>query len=367
MKKLFKFSDELKELTMEEMIIQFEILLKNKAQIFRRHYLKSIFLQNLATEEDAYQIACIGLIKAYNNYDIKLDTCFSTYAVYMIEGELHRCFRDMLHLRRSVSDYDVKIESSQKVIYTSDDNDVTLENTLYDDNDTFEDKSLIKCMVEKCYKELSEKELLVLDLYYYKEKNQMYIADVLDVNQVYISRMLKKIHKKIRKQLERENKNMKNETKPIVKEALEYLRNNIGDRGATATLREFAKENSINFSTLYNYIRKDVEAQAQYQAIIAESNQIKLCNSTLPDNSTFIPETESAFIPAPIKTTSSIEPVFTVDDNINVNSISGRVRKTDFSIIGDKISVNGYIYSIEELNDLKEDINTIINLKRKIS
>lgn len=367
MKKLFKFSDELKELTMEEMIIQFEILLKNKAQAFHKYYLKSNYLQILATEEDAYQIGCIGLIKAYNDYDIKLNTCFSTYAVCLIEGELKKYFRDLLHLRRDTTDYDIKMESTHNVIYTSDGTDITLEDVLYDINDNFEDISIRKCMLEKCYKELSEKELLVLDLYYYKEKNQMYIADILNVNQVYISRMIKKIHKKIRKQLERENKNMENKTKPIVIEALEYLRKNISDKGATVTLREFAKEKNINFSTLYSYIRKDAEAQAQYQAIIAESNQIKLCNSTLPDNSTFIPKTESTFIPAPIETTSSIEPAFIVDDNINVNSISGKVRNTDFSIKGDKISVNGYIYSIEELNDLKEDINTIINLKIKIS
>lgn len=51
--------------------------------------------------DDLFQIGCIGLIKAIDNFDITLDVRFSTYAVPMIIGEIRRYLRDNSTLRVS--------------------------------------------------------------------------------------------------------------------------------------------------------------------------------------------------------------------------------------------------------------------------
>ncbi|MEG0315198.1 MAG: sigma-70 family RNA polymerase sigma factor, partial [Erysipelotrichaceae bacterium] len=44
--------------------------------------------------EDLFQIGCIGLMKALNNFDTSFNVKFSTYAVPIILGEIKRFFRD---------------------------------------------------------------------------------------------------------------------------------------------------------------------------------------------------------------------------------------------------------------------------------
>ena len=44
--------------------------------------------------DDLFQIGCIGLIKAIDNFDLKFNVKFSTYAVPMIQGEIRRFLRD---------------------------------------------------------------------------------------------------------------------------------------------------------------------------------------------------------------------------------------------------------------------------------
>lgn len=51
--------------------------------------------------DDLFQIGTMGLIKACNNFDVKQDVKFSTYAVPMIEGEIRRYLRDSSFLRIS--------------------------------------------------------------------------------------------------------------------------------------------------------------------------------------------------------------------------------------------------------------------------
>ena len=56
--------------------------------------------------DDLFQVGCIGLIKAIDNFDITLDVRFSTYAVPMIIGEIRRYLRDNNSIRvsRSIRD-----------------------------------------------------------------------------------------------------------------------------------------------------------------------------------------------------------------------------------------------------------------------
>ena len=61
--------------------------------------------------DDLFQIGCIGLIKAIDNFDLSHEVKFSTYAVPMIVGEIKRYLRDNNSLRvsRSVKDLALKI------------------------------------------------------------------------------------------------------------------------------------------------------------------------------------------------------------------------------------------------------------------
>ncbi len=63
---------------------------------------------------DMFQIGCIGLIKAIDNFDINLNVCFSTYAVFLIKGEILRAFRDSTPIRVSRSTKDL---ASQILLY----------------------------------------------------------------------------------------------------------------------------------------------------------------------------------------------------------------------------------------------------------
>ena len=53
--------------------------------------------------DDLFQIGCVGLIKAINNFNTELDVKFSTYAVPMIIGEIRRYMRDNSSIRVSRS------------------------------------------------------------------------------------------------------------------------------------------------------------------------------------------------------------------------------------------------------------------------
>lgn len=66
--------------------------------------------------DDLFQVGCIGLIKAIDNFDRSLDVKFSTYAVPMILGECQRYLRDNNSIRVSRSLRDI----AYKAIYTKD-------------------------------------------------------------------------------------------------------------------------------------------------------------------------------------------------------------------------------------------------------
>ena len=61
--------------------------------------------------DDLFQIGCVGLIKAIDNFDISLNVQFSTYAVPMIIGEIRRYLRDnnMVRVSRSIRDLAYKV------------------------------------------------------------------------------------------------------------------------------------------------------------------------------------------------------------------------------------------------------------------
>ena len=69
--------------------------------------------------DDLFQVGCVGLIKAIDNFDMSLNVQFSTYAVPMIIGEIRRYLRDnnMVRVSRSVRDLAYKvIQYKEKII-----------------------------------------------------------------------------------------------------------------------------------------------------------------------------------------------------------------------------------------------------------
>ena len=62
--------------------------------------------------DDLFQVGCIGLIKAIDNFDLKHEVRFSTYAVPMILGEVKRYLRDSnssIRVSRSIKDLAYKV------------------------------------------------------------------------------------------------------------------------------------------------------------------------------------------------------------------------------------------------------------------
>lgn len=84
----------------------------------------SILKRFKTTEEninDMFQIGCIGLIKAIDNFDLSLNVCFSTYAVFLIKGEILRAFRDSTPIRvsRGTKDLAYKILAFKENYYNT--------------------------------------------------------------------------------------------------------------------------------------------------------------------------------------------------------------------------------------------------------
>ena len=64
-------------------------------------------------QDDLFQVGCVGLIKAIDNFDISLNVRFSTYAVPMIIGEIRRFLRDNNPIRVSRSLRDIAYRALQ--------------------------------------------------------------------------------------------------------------------------------------------------------------------------------------------------------------------------------------------------------------
>lgn len=193
--------------------------------------------------EDLFQIGSIGLMKAIDKFDTSYEVKFSTYAVPMITGEIKRFLRDdgMIKVSRSLKEtagkvYVVReelerkngreptleeiavclqipmedvvmavesgaqIESLQKTIYRGDGSDISLEDRLEEEQDAHEE-ALNRILLEQMLEQLEPKERTLIHMRFFQEKTQSEIAKFMDISQVQVSRMEKKILRKLAAQL----------------------------------------------------------------------------------------------------------------------------------------------------------------------
>ena len=184
--------------------------------------------------DDLFQIGCIGLMKAIDNFDATLNVKFSTYAVPMIIGEIRRYLRDNNSIRvsRSVRDTAYKAIYAKEAMMKNSDKEPTIEelakkleipaqdivfaldairspvslyepvyaesgDTLYimdqiSDKKNKEEKWIEEISLKAAIDRLSEREHKIIELRYFEGKTQMEVAQEIDISQAQVSRLEKK-------------------------------------------------------------------------------------------------------------------------------------------------------------------------------
>ncbi|MEL7601985.1 MAG: SigB/SigF/SigG family RNA polymerase sigma factor [Bacillota bacterium] len=190
--------------------------------------------------DDLFQIGCLGLVKAIQNYDEQFNVRFSTYAVPMIAGEIKRFLRDdgMIKVSRSIKELATKavaaqerlrrtlggdpgiLELAKEVDAEPEDIAVALEAVrphvslyehVYDDGsdatlldrmqmtDGAEDTGVVdKILLKELLGQLEARERQLIVLRYFQDKTQSEIARLMGVSQVQISRLENRIISKLR-------------------------------------------------------------------------------------------------------------------------------------------------------------------------
>ena len=193
--------------------------------------------------DDLFQVGCIGLVKAVDNFNTELEVKFSTYAVPMIIGEIRRYLRDnnAIRISRSVRDLAYRALSAREELMREKEEEptaadiaeklgekrenvirameaiiepVSLYEPIYNDggdsiylmdqlSDTSEsDESWLENIaLKEAMKRLGERERKIIDMRYYKNKTQTEIAEEIGISQAQVSRLEKGALEKMRKQI----------------------------------------------------------------------------------------------------------------------------------------------------------------------
>ncbi len=153
--------------------------------------------------EDLISIGTIGLIKAINSYNPEKNIKLATYASRCIENEI------LMHLRKTnKTKAEVSIDEPLNVDW--DGNELLLSDILGTDEDIIYrdiESEVERKMLNKAIEKLSQRERMIIDLRFGlnsedgKEMTQKEVADLLGISQSYISRLEKKIMKRLRKEI----------------------------------------------------------------------------------------------------------------------------------------------------------------------
>lgn len=191
--------------------------------------------------DDLFQVGCIGLIKAIDNFDTSHDVKFSTYAVPMIIGEVRRYLRDnnVIRVSRSMRDTAYKALSAKEKLMSElsrepnvDDiakelgipkeevvmamdaivDPVSLFDPVYtdggdsiyvmdqvSDRQNIDDNWLEEISLREAIKRLSDREKRILSLRFFDGKTQMEVASEIGISQAQVSRLEKNAINQIKK------------------------------------------------------------------------------------------------------------------------------------------------------------------------
>ena len=191
--------------------------------------------------DDLFQVGCIGLMKAINNFDPTKEVKFSTYGVPMIAGEIRRYLRDNAPIRvsRSIRDVAYKVLQCKEAMLLRLGREPSLEEiakeleipesevaqaldavcapiSLYDpvfteggdpltvmdqvkDTRNTEGAWMERTMLRGAYKKLGEREREILSLRFFDGKTQMEVASKLGISQAQVSRLEKNAINAMRK------------------------------------------------------------------------------------------------------------------------------------------------------------------------
>lgn len=183
--------------------------------------------------DDLFQVGCIGLMKAIDNFDLSQNVKFSTYAVPMIIGEIRRYLRDNNPIRVSRSLRDVAYKALQvrdslinkysrepsineiaselkmpreEIVFALDaiQEPISLFEPIYHDGgdpifvmDQISDEKnqdanwLEGISLKEALRKLSDREKLILTLRFFEGKTQMEVADEIGISQAQVSRLEK--------------------------------------------------------------------------------------------------------------------------------------------------------------------------------
>lgn len=198
------------------------------------------FLGRGVEMEDLFQIGSIGLLKAVDKFDPAFEVRFSTYAIPMILGELKRFFRDdgMIKVSRSIKenqhrvylarekiekelgrepslkeiaemlgmppeevamtlDSAAEVESLYRTVYQSEGTDISLIDKI-PEKENAEEHLLNRIFLEEILGKLESSDRKLIYMRYFQDMTQTQVAEQLGVSQVQVSRMEKRILKKLR-------------------------------------------------------------------------------------------------------------------------------------------------------------------------
>jgi len=200
------------------------------------HYVLRRFRDRGAEYEDLYQYGCMGLVKAVDRFDPGFDVRFSTYAVPVIMGEIHRYLRDdgAVHVSRTIHENAVKVEKYRQeyllekgcepsLSQIADATGISLENVTLAVNANRRVRSLNepvnpdgstrlmdvigedsmgavdrKLLLTGLLKDLTRDERAIIIRRYFRSNTQSEIAKDMGISQVQVSRMESRILKRMR-------------------------------------------------------------------------------------------------------------------------------------------------------------------------
>lgn len=193
--------------------------------------------------DDLFQVGCIGLIKAIDNFDLSQNVLFSTYAVPMIIGEIRRHLRDNNSIRvsRSLRDIAYKALQIRERIMTEENREVTIEEiakelqidkediayaldaiqepvSLYEpvyndgadglfimdqlsDTKNVDENWIEDIAISESLKRLNDRERLIIRKRFFDGKTQMEVADEIGISQAQVSRLEKSALLQMRKNI----------------------------------------------------------------------------------------------------------------------------------------------------------------------